>query len=186
MSLMGHKRTNHRWPKSTFVRSCPKADKREPINGAGPQVSSQSVQSRNVDLASEASRIDAMRRTAKSGHEEISPSFRVGGQVVYPDDEITRIVGSPEFSNIDFGEFFDLVELVQTNLESAEWKQHAAYSITSSARASSIGGTARPIALAVLRLITSSNLVGCSIGRSLGFAPLKILSATVAARRNSS
>jgi hypothetical protein len=33
--------------------------------------------------------------------------------------------------------------------------------ITSSARASSVSGTVRPSALAVLRLITSSNLVGC-------------------------
>jgi hypothetical protein len=36
------------------------------------------------------------------------------------------------------------------------------YSITSSPRASSIGGTVRPSAFAVLRLITNSNLVGCS------------------------
>ena len=35
------------------------------------------------------------------------------------------------------------------------------YSITSSARASSVGGTSRPSAFAVLRLITSSYLVGC-------------------------
>jgi hypothetical protein len=49
------------------------------------------------------------------------------------------------------------------------------YSITSSARASSEGGTAIPSALAVLRLITSSNLVGCSTGRSDGFVPLRIL-----------
>jgi hypothetical protein len=27
MSLMGHKRTNYRWPKSTIVRFSPKADK---------------------------------------------------------------------------------------------------------------------------------------------------------------
>ena len=50
------------------------------------------------------------------------------------------------------------------------------YSITSSARASSVGGTSRPSVLAVLRLITSSNFVGCSTGRSAGFAPLRILS----------
>ena len=36
----------------------------------------------------------------------------------------------------------------------------AAYSITSSARASSIGGTVRPSALAVFKLIISSYLVG--------------------------
>ena len=37
-------------------------------------------------------------------------------------------------------------------------QQRASYSITSSARARSVGGTSRPSALAVLRLITSSNL----------------------------
>jgi hypothetical protein len=47
------------------------------------------------------------------------------------------------------------------------------YSITSSARASSVGGTSSPSVLAVLRLITSSNLVGCSTERSPGFAPLR-------------
>jgi hypothetical protein len=35
------------------------------------------------------------------------------------------------------------------------------YSISSSARTSSLGGISIPSALAVLRLITSSNLVGC-------------------------
>ena len=35
------------------------------------------------------------------------------------------------------------------------------HSITSLARASSVGGTSRPSALAVLRLITSSTLVDC-------------------------
>src|SRR5262249_27451564 len=48
------------------------------------------------------------------------------------------------------------------------------HSITSSARASSVAGTSRPKALAVLRLITSSNLVDCTTGRSAGFMPLSI------------
>ena len=47
---------------------------------------------------------------------------------------------------------------------------------TSSARASSVGGTSRPSAFAVLRLITSSNLVGACTGRSAGFVPLKMRS----------
>ncbi len=42
---------------------------------------------------------------------------------------------------------------------------------------SSDWGTVRPMALAVLRLMTSSNFVGCSIGRSAGRAPFRILSA---------
>src|SRR5262245_55175981 len=48
------------------------------------------------------------------------------------------------------------------------------HSITSSARASSEGGMVMLSAFAVLRLITSSNLVGCITGRSAGFSPLRI------------
>src|SRR5262245_20340023 len=44
-----------------------------------------------------------------------------------------------------------------------------AHSITSSARASSVGGTVMPSAFAVLRLITNSYLVGACTGRSAGF-----------------
>src|SRR5262245_42112358 len=51
-----------------------------------------------------------------------------------------------------------------------------AHSITSSARASSVGGTVRPSALAVARLMTSSGLGKNSIGRSAGFSPFNILS----------
>ena len=40
------------------------------------------------------------------------------------------------------------------------------YSITSSASASNVGGTSRPSALAVLRLITNSNLVARSTASS--------------------
>src|SRR5262249_41153283 len=52
----------------------------------------------------------------------------------------------------------------------------AHHSITSSARASSVGGTVRPSAFAVLRLITSSYLVGACTGRSAGFSPLRMRS----------
>jgi hypothetical protein len=37
--------------------------------------------------------------------------------------------------------------------------------ITLSARASTLGGIVRPICLAALRLITSSNFIGCSTGK---------------------
>src|SRR5215831_8546949 len=56
------------------------------------------------------------------------------------------------------------------------------HSITWSARASKIGETSKPKALAVLRLTTNSNLVPCSTGKSAGFAPLRILSTKVADR----
>jgi hypothetical protein len=47
------------------------------------------------------------------------------------------------------------------------------YSITLSARASSVGGISRPRNLAALRLITSSNFVACVTGMSAGFSPLR-------------
>jgi len=50
------------------------------------------------------------------------------------------------------------------------------HSITSSARASTVAGMSRPSALAVLRLITSSNLVDACTGRSAGFSPLRMRS----------
>jgi hypothetical protein len=48
------------------------------------------------------------------------------------------------------------------------------HSITSSARASSIGGISRPSALAVCKLMTNSNLVACNTGMSAGFSPLRM------------
>ena len=50
----------------------------------------------------------------------------------------------------------------------------AVHSITSSARKRIAVGTSRPSIFAVFRLTTSSNLVGCSTGKSAGFSPLRI------------
>jgi hypothetical protein len=52
----------------------------------------------------------------------------------------------------------------------------AAHSITSSARASSVGGTSRPSARAVLRLMTSSYFVGCCTGKFAVFVPRRMRS----------
>src|SRR6516162_6450944 len=60
------------------------------------------------------------------------------------------------------------------------------HSITSSARASSDGRIVRPSAVAVIRLMTRSNLIGCSTGKLAGFAPRRILSTKSPARRNRS
>src|SRR5947207_399768 len=60
------------------------------------------------------------------------------------------------------------------------------YSITSSARPSSVAGTSMPSALAVDRLMTSSNLVGCWTGKSAGLVPLRILCTYVAVCRDKS
>src|SRR6267142_3280640 len=48
------------------------------------------------------------------------------------------------------------------------------HSMTSSARSSSDCGIVRPRALAALRLMNSWNFVGCSTGRSPGFAPFSM------------
>ena len=50
------------------------------------------------------------------------------------------------------------------------------YSISLSARESTEGGKLIPSAFAAFRFSASSNLVGCAMGRSPGFAPLRILS----------
>src|SRR5262245_55820096 len=60
------------------------------------------------------------------------------------------------------------------------------HSITSSARSRKDSVIVRPSALAVVRLMTRSNLVGCSTGKSAGFAPRKILSTKSAVRLNMS
>src|SRR5262249_5200813 len=57
------------------------------------------------------------------------------------------------------------------------------HSITSSARASSDVGRSSPSAFAVLRLITSSYLVGAWTGSLAGFSPLRIRTTYPAARR---
>jgi hypothetical protein len=48
------------------------------------------------------------------------------------------------------------------------------YSITSSAATSSLSGTVTPSIRAVSALMTSSNLLACTTGKSEGFAPLRM------------
>jgi len=52
--------------------------------------------------------------------------------------------------------------------------KHHHYSITSSARAISVGRISIPHAFAAFRLMTNWNVVGNWTGRSAGFAPFKI------------
>ena len=61
-----------------------------------------------------------------------------------------------------------------------------AYSITRSAITKRLDGISIPNALAVWRFINSWNFVGCSIGKSAGLAPLKILLTKTAAVRKTS
>src|SRR6516165_10753750 len=80
-----------------------------------------------------------------------------------------------------------LKQLFQISLECGLCFNHRIerldHSITSSARASSVGGTVRPSAFAVFMLITNSYLVGACTGRSAGFSPLRMRSTYPAASR---
>jgi hypothetical protein len=74
-------------------------------------------------------------------------------------------------------------QLMSTDLDGFTCKMHlavrtsggAAQRITSSAWKKSVGGIVRPSFFAVLRLMTSWNVVGCSMGKSAGLAPFRIL-----------
>src|SRR5262249_51540312 len=66
-------------------------------------------------------------------------------------------------------------ERPRSRREAEQRDQRAAlHSITSSARASSVGGISMPSARAVGRLMTNWNLVDCTTGRSVGLAPLRM------------
>src|SRR5262249_17799721 len=60
------------------------------------------------------------------------------------------------------------------------------HSITSSARASSVGGNVMPRTLAVIRLMVSSTFTACWPGRSAGLSPLRAVPTSVPARRSAS
>jgi len=77
------------------------------------------------------------------------------------------------------GAAIDSVEFVKRALdrqvhETGPKADIATYSITSSASNCIELGTVSPSVLAVPRLMTNSNLVGCSTGMSPGFSPLRI------------
>jgi hypothetical protein len=79
-----------------------------------------------------------------------------------------------------------LTGFVRGRIQFQSWQRSLVFChhlISLFARASTSGGIVRPICLAVFRLITSSNFVGCSTGRSAGLAPFKILSTKYATRR---
>src|SRR5262249_10719696 len=78
------------------------------------------------------------------------------------------------------GRLATLVEAVGGRLLARRPDPH---SMTRSARASIDREMTRPSAFAAALLIVSSNCVGCSIGRSPGLVPFRILSTYHAARR---
>jgi hypothetical protein len=76
-----------------------------------------------------------------------------------------RMSESPQEPDIKTNYYIDAMGQTQTL---------AAHSMTSSASAISVGAMLMPSAFAVLRLMTSSNLLGCRIGKLFGFSPARI------------
>src|SRR5262249_37157971 len=89
-------------------------------------------------------------------------------------ERVARIVGALERVLFQMGAREPVDRIGEGLLLFGEAELH--HSITSSARAISVAGTSRPSALAVLRLITSSNVVGAWTGKSAGFAPRRMRS----------
>ena len=79
------------------------------------------------------------------------------------------------YSNSDI-----IVRRIEVTLRAITGSQRR-HSITLSARANNVSGIFRPKVFAVVRLITSSKLVGCSIGRSFGLAPRRTFASKRAA-----
>jgi hypothetical protein len=67
-----------------------------------------------------------------------------------------------------------LFEKMMSPKQKHPYRPGPSYSITLSAWASRVGGISIAKLLAVWRLITSSNLVGCITGKSAGLTPLRI------------
>ena len=75
------------------------------------------------------------------------------------------------------------IEEVRRHCNTQSTRSPSVVSGATSRAGHAVVGMVRPSALAVLRLMASSNFVGCSTGRSAGWAPFRILSTYVAARR---
>jgi hypothetical protein len=74
--------------------------------------------------------------------------------------------------DLNFGHFAALRSLTSwANSRHMRCSKIWSYSITLSARSRNDSGMVKPSVFAVLRLTTSSNLVGCSTGISAGFTP---------------
>src|SRR5262249_61924589 len=85
-----------------------------------------------------------------------------------------RLADTQEADAPDLGRFLRQTAEWPRRRRAAEQRDELTpfHSITSSARASSAAGISRPSVRAVFRLITSSNLVDYTTGKSAGLAPL--------------
>src|SRR5262249_10603927 len=113
-------------------------------------------------------------RRASDSAVELFPPFHHIAVAAVLRDQLVHLTAAlpPAFAGFDAQH----VELAFDVAEDEVGSMARAHSITSSARAGSVGGTSRPRVFAVLRLTTSSNLTGAWTGSSLSFVPLRMRS----------
>ena len=103
-----------------------------------------------------------------------SPHVKLTGDLANVSDAINRRL----FAVCNFAKNVALqvstFTTISANNDQGAVQQIAAYSITSSAIASTLAGISRPSAFAILRLMTRLNLVGCITGKSAGRSPLRM------------
>ena len=97
-------------------------------------------------------------------------------------EENPEEAGSEGHPGGEYPQLRTLIGAARSRIRAINWSSTNGYSITSSARCCRNKGTSTPIAFAVFRLITSSNFVGCSTGRSAGLVPCNILDTNTALR----
>jgi hypothetical protein len=123
-------------------------------------------------LATQRGRFSVPPGRAAMGHEDAFPRPRLSARCRFSEGTFAERRGNGRDAPIAAGQDHDGAAGIDP-----EAARRLSYSITSSARARIDDGTVSPSALAVLRLTTSSKVVGCWTGRSAGLAPLRILPA---------
>ena len=108
--------------------------------------------------------VTEITQSLTEGLGQVGASGQVGRQEAYSND-LGRLLG---FGSERYGE--------EAASQSADEHSPGDHWISLSARCSSDGWIVSPRALAALRLMISSNVAGCSTGRSAGLEPLRILS----------
>src|SRR5262245_51783205 len=109
-----------------------------------------------------------------------TPRFNAAVDVAHDQKPGAKLLGESAERKKDFSEIsayrkqYNMPWQPAPRRRAARDERAPLHSITSSARAMSAGGTVRPSILAVSWLMTISNFVDCTTGKSAGLAPLRI------------
>src|SRR5262249_25971898 len=116
--------------------------------------------------------VQAMRVAARTVAVELLPPFHHICLAAVFRDQLVHLIAALARALAAFDA--QHIELAFDVAEDEVGSMARAYSITSSAMASSDGGTVRPSILAVSTLMASSSFDDCTTGSSSGLAPLRM------------